>query len=66
MYTSAMQERVSSIGTTLVGLDRPSRGMSRRPPKHPGSTMERSISGTSINRNTNVGPAHGFGSPTTQ
>jgi hypothetical protein len=66
MYTSAMQERVASIGTTLVGLERPSRRMSREPPKHCGSTMEHSISGTSMNRNTNVGPVHDSGSPTTR
>jgi hypothetical protein len=32
---------------------------------HRGSTVDCSISGSSMNRNTNVGPVHGFGSPTT-
>jgi hypothetical protein len=53
---------VASIGTTFVGLGRPSRGMSSRPPRHRGSTVDRSISGSSMNRNTNVGPVHASGS----
>jgi hypothetical protein len=66
MYTSATQERMASIGTPLVGLGRQSCGTSRRPLRHCGPTMKRSISGTSMNRNTNVGPAHGSCSPTIQ
>jgi hypothetical protein len=63
MYTSATHERVASIGTTLVGLGRPSRGTSRRPPRHRGSIVDHTISG--FNRNTNVGPVHGSDNPTT-
>jgi hypothetical protein len=66
IYTNATQEKVASIGTTLVGLGRPSNGTSRRPPRHRGSTVERSISGTSMTRNTNVGSMHGSGNPTTR
>ena len=55
IYTNAMQERMTSIGTILVGLDRLSSGTLRRPPRHRGSTVERSISGTSMTRNTNIG-----------
>ena len=66
MYTSATQERVASIGTTLVGLERPSCRMLRRPPRHCGSIVEYSISGTSMNKNTNVGPVHDSCSPTTR
>jgi hypothetical protein len=66
MYTSATQERVASICTTLVGLGRPSCEMSRRPLKHRGSTVERSIFGTLMTRNTNVGPTHSSGNPITR
>jgi hypothetical protein len=57
---------VASIGTTLVGLGRPSCGTSSRPPRHRGSTVDRSISGFSMNKNTNVGPVHASGSRTTR
>jgi hypothetical protein len=57
---------VASIGTTLVGLGKPSRGMSSRPPRHRGSTVDHSISGSSMNRNTNAGPEHASGSHTTR
>jgi hypothetical protein len=66
MVTSAPQERVASIDTTLVGLGRPSHGTSSRPPRHRGSTVDRSISGSSMNKNTNVGPVHASGSRTTR
>jgi hypothetical protein len=66
MVTSALRERVASIGTTVVGLGRPSRGTLSRPPRHRGSTMDCSISGSSMNRNTNVGPVHASGSCTTR
>jgi hypothetical protein len=66
MITNAPWEKVASIGTTLVGLGRPSHGTSSRPPRHRGSIVDRSISGSSMNRNTNVGPVHGFASPTTR
>jgi hypothetical protein len=46
--TIVAQERVPSIGTSLVGLSRPSLVMSKRPPKHRGSILEHAISGTSI------------------
>jgi hypothetical protein len=61
MCTNVAQKKVPSIGKILIGLRRLSLTMSKRPPKHRGSTLERAISGTSMNRNTNVGPAHGFG-----
>ena len=63
---NATQERMASIGTLLVGLGRQSCRTLRRPPRHYGSTMKHSISGTSMNRNTNVGPVHGSCSPTIQ
>jgi hypothetical protein len=66
MVTSALWERVASIGTTFVGLGRPSCGTSSRPPRHRGSTVDRSISGSLMNRNTNVGPVHVSGSRTTR
>jgi hypothetical protein len=67
MVTSALRERVASIGTTFVGLGRPSRGTSSRPPsRHRGSTVDHSISRCSMNRNTNVGPVHAFESHTTR
>jgi hypothetical protein len=58
IVTSAPRERVASIGTILVGLGRPSRGMSSRPPRHRGSTVGHSISGPSMNTNTDAGPVH--------
>jgi hypothetical protein len=61
IVTSVPRERVASIGTTLVGLGRPSRGTSSRPPRHCKSTMDRSISGSSMNRNTDAGPVHASG-----
>jgi hypothetical protein len=66
MVTSALRKRVASIGTTLVGLGRPSRGTSSRPPRHRGSTVDHSISGSPMNRNTNVEPVHASRSCTTQ
>jgi hypothetical protein len=66
MITSAPREKVASIGTTLVSLDRPSHGTLSRPPRHRGSTMDCLISGFPMNRNTNVGPVHGSGSLTTR
>jgi hypothetical protein len=57
---------VPSIGTTLVGLGRPSLSISNRPPIHRGPIVERAISGTSMNRNTNVEPIHGFDNPPIQ
>jgi hypothetical protein len=66
MHTSAAQEKVPSISRTLLGLGRPSLATSKRPPKHCGSIVKRAIFGTLMNRNTNVGPVHGFGNPTTQ
>ena len=66
IVTSAPRERVASIDTTLVGLGRPSRGMLSRPPRHCGSTVDRSISRSSMNRNTDVGPVHASGSCTTR
>jgi hypothetical protein len=66
MVTSALWEKVPSIGTTLVGLGRPSRGTSSRPPKHRGSIVDRSIFGSSMNRNANIGPMHASGSHTTR
>ena len=65
MYISAIQERVAFIGTTLVGLGRPSCGKLRRPSKDCGFTIEHSISGT-IFRNMNARPAHNLGSLITQ
>ena len=65
IVTSALWVRVASMGTTLVGLGRSSRGTSSRPPRHHGSTVDHSISRSSINRNTDVGPMHAFGSCTT-
>jgi hypothetical protein len=61
IYITAMQERMPSISTTVIGLGRPLHGTSRRLSKHRGSTMERAISRISMNRNTNVGPAHKSG-----
>jgi hypothetical protein len=66
IVTSVPQERVASIGTTLVGLGRSSRGTSSRPPRHRGSTVDRSISGSSMNRNTYAGPVHASGSRMTR
>ena len=66
IVTSALQERVVSIGTTLVGFGRPSRGTSSKPPRPRGSTVDRSIYGSSMNRNTDAGSVHTFGSRTTQ
>jgi hypothetical protein len=66
IVTSVPQERVAFIGTTLVGLGRPSRGTSSRPPRHRGSTLDRSISRSSMNRNTDAGPVHASGSRTTR
>jgi hypothetical protein len=66
IVTSVPRERVASIGTTFVGLGRPSRGTSSRPPRHRGSIVDHSISGSSMNRNTDVGPVHASGSRTTQ
>jgi hypothetical protein len=65
IITNAPQERVASIGTTLVGLGRPSHGTTSRSPRHRRSTIDHSISGSLMNRNTNIGPVHGSGSPTT-
>ena len=45
-----------SIGTNLVGLGRLSHVMSKRPPKYRGSILERTSSGTSMNRNTMLDP----------
>jgi hypothetical protein len=66
MVTSAPQGRVASIGTILVGLGRPFCGTSSRPPRHRGSIVDRSISGSSMNRNTNFGHVHASGSRTTR
>jgi hypothetical protein len=66
MVTSAPRERVASIGTTLVGFGRPSCGTSSKPPRHRGSTMDHSISGSLMNRNTNAGPMHDSTSRTTR
>jgi hypothetical protein len=66
IVTSVPQERVASIGTTLVGLGRPSRGTSSRPPRHRGSIVDHSISRSSMNRNTDAGPVHASGSRMTR
>jgi hypothetical protein len=66
IVTSAPRERVASIGTTLVGLGRPSRGTSSIPPRHRRSTMDHSIYGSSMNRNIDAGPVYAPGSHTTQ
>jgi hypothetical protein len=65
MFPIVVEERVPSISRTFVGLGRPSLPTRNRPPIHYGPTMEHAISGTSMNRNTNVGPAYGFGNPLT-
>jgi hypothetical protein len=65
IVTSVPRERVASIGTTFVGLGRPSHEMSSRPPRHRGSIVDHSISGSSMNRNTDAGPVHTSGSRTT-
>ena len=66
IISSAPRQRVASISTILVGLGRPSGRTSSRPPRHRGSTMDHSISGSSMNRNTNTEPMHTFGSHTTR
>jgi hypothetical protein len=66
IVTSAPRERVASIGTTLIGLGRPSRGMSSIPLRHRGSTVDHSIFGSSMNRNIYAGPVHASGSRTTR
>jgi hypothetical protein len=66
IVTSVPRERVASIGTTLIGLGRPSRGTSSRPPRHCGSIVDHSIFGSSMNRNTDAGPVHASGSRTTR
>jgi hypothetical protein len=66
IVTSVPRERVAAIGTTLVGLGRPSRGTSSRPPRHRGSIVDRSISRSLMNRNTDAGPMHASGSRTTR
>jgi hypothetical protein len=66
IVTSVPRERVASISTTVIGLGRPSRGTSSRPPRQSGSTVDRSISGSSMNRNTNAGPMHASRSCTTR
>jgi hypothetical protein len=57
------QERVPSIGRILFGQCRLSPPMSNRPPVHCRSIVEHAILGTSMNRNTNVGPPLGSGNP---
>jgi hypothetical protein len=66
IVTNVPQERVASISTTLVGLGRLSRGTLSRPPRHRGSIVDHSIFGSSMNKNTDAGLVHAFGSRTTR
>jgi hypothetical protein len=65
IFSTVVQKRVTSISRTLVGLGRMSSAISSRPPVHCGATIKRAILGSSMNKNTNVGPPQSSGNPTT-